>query len=90
MAFIVKSRGDRSATIVCVYTCPTHGEFDAEVSRDETGSAPDEVKCMQWLAQAQPEVVGHEHPTTYCGQWATWTPSPVPGRVRRHAGTARR
>lgn len=84
MTFVVKSRGDRSATIVCVYTCPVHGEFDAEVHRDETGSAPDEVKCMQWLPQTRPEIVGGtDCPTTYCGQWATWTPSPVAGRVRR-------
>ncbi len=83
MTYTVKSRGDRSATIVCVYTCPEHGEFDAEVRRDENGDAPDEVKCMEWLPQAHPEIVGHHHPTTYCGKWATWTPSPVVGRVRR-------
>ena len=83
MTYISKSRGDRSATIVCVYSCPEHGDFDAEVQRDEKGDAPDEVKCMEWLPQKHPEIVGHNYPTTYCGKWATWTPAPVACRVRR-------
>lgn len=83
MTFIVKFRGDTTRPIVAVYTCPVHGEFDATVARDESGGAPEEVKCMVWLPQEHPEIVGHHHPTAYCGEWATWTPSPVACRVRR-------
>lgn len=68
MTFVRKFSGDRTAPIVAVYTCPDHGEFDAEVMRDENGEAPDAIEC-QWNTRCQ-------HP-------AAWTPSPVAGRVRR-------
>lgn len=71
MTFVIKQRGDRSATIVCVYTCPEHGEFDAEVHRDENGDSPDAVMC------------GHAAGPDVCELEATWTPSPVFGKVRR-------
>jgi hypothetical protein len=86
VTFTVKSRGDRSATIVCVYTCPEHGAFDAEVHRDENGDSPDEVKCQHWLAQEETEAGGyqwHGSPTLFCGKWSTWTPVPIAGHVRR-------
>lgn len=95
MTFVIKQRGDRSATIVCVYTCPEHGEFDAEVHRDENGSAPDLTVCPAeddcWDCGGQPSAPGGQGPcatcngssTAPCGLDATWTPSPVLGRVRR-------
>ena len=67
MTFVVRSSGDRSATIVCVYTCPRHGEFDAEVNRDESGSAPDFADCGSLGCQLK----------------ATWTPVAISCRVRR-------
>jgi hypothetical protein len=83
VTFVIKHSGDLTRPLVCTYRCPTHGEFDAGVERDANGDAPDEIKCMEWMPQEQPEIVGHNHPTTYCGQWATWTPTPIACRVRR-------
>lgn len=84
MTFVVKSRGDRSATIVCVYTCPEHGEFDAEVQRDEHGNSPDVIPCPVETARypgsdAEPDA----HRVAWCALDATWTPVPIACRVRR-------
>lgn len=86
MTFIRKFSGDRTAPIVACYTCPEHGEFDAEVRRDENGEAPDVIVCGDEVAIGETT-----HPLTgqpaieygRCEQQATWTPSPVAGRVRR-------
>lgn len=97
MSFVVKSRGDRSATIVCIYTCPVHGEFDAEVKRDEQGSSPDLVACPVvddcWDCGGQPSAPGRplgacitcdNTCTAPCALDSTWTPSSaVSCRVRR-------
>ena len=50
MSFIRKFNGktERSgdpSPVVATYTCPSHGEFDVEVLRDENGEAPDVVRC---------------------------------------------
>lgn len=74
MTFIRKFSGDRTAPIVCVYTCPEHGEFDAVVERDENGEAPDAIECPNAMLYGMPIV---------CAHLATWTPSPIVGRVRR-------
>jgi hypothetical protein len=77
MTFVRKFSGDRTAPIIAVYTCPEHGEFDAEVQRDENGEAPDVIECT----------FDHfddcDEPRSGCGLPATWTPSPVAARVRR-------
>lgn len=72
MTFTRKFSGDRSAPIVCVYTCPEHGEFDCEVQRDGRGEAPDVIAC--------PILMEDE---CRCGLLCTWTPTPVASRVRR-------
>lgn len=78
MSFIRKHSGDITKPVVATYTCPEHGEFDAEVERDEKGEAPDEIQCplppmrdpdARWDAET-------------CGM-ATWTPTPIACRVRR-------
>jgi hypothetical protein len=73
MTFTVKHRGASSQPMVCVYTCPEHGEFDAEVQRDENGNSPDVIECPLGEVYGMPSV---------CGQLATWTPSPVFGKVK--------
>lgn len=45
MTWVRKRSGDLERPIVAVYRCPVHGEFDAEVSRDATGGAPEVVQC---------------------------------------------
>lgn len=71
-----------SGRIVAVYTCPEHGEFDADVERDANGEAPDVITCGAergvWADAFAPS--GEMH---YCECPATWTPSPVGCRVRR-------
>jgi hypothetical protein len=44
MSYTVKRRGE-GGRLVAVYTCPEHGEFDAEVERDANGEAPDLTLC---------------------------------------------
>jgi hypothetical protein len=73
MTYISKFRSTKS-TVLAVYTCPTHGEFDCEVERDELGNAPDAIECTQGESYGVPCV---------CGEVATWTPSPIGVRVRR-------
>ena len=86
MTYTRKFSGDHTAPILCTYTCPVHGEFDATVERDENGEAPDVMACPAdecWVCGA----IGCEtcSRVTFapCGRPATWTPSPVAGRVRR-------
>jgi hypothetical protein len=78
MTFIRRHSGDSTRPIVAVYTCPVHGEFDAEVQRDENGEAPDETPC-----QVMEYGIGGDFDCGWCMQPATWTPSPVAARVRR-------
>lgn len=85
MTFIRKFNGkterpNHSNRIVAVYTCPEHGEFDAEVQRDGRGEAPDVIACMVQLSfdTRDPSIR-----PGYCGLLCSWTPSPVAGRVRR-------
>lgn len=96
MPFVVKHRGDLTRPLVCVYTCPTHGEFDAEVERDADGNAPDVIECGIpddcWDCGGQPSAPGRlESGCKTCKMTchapcpldATWTPSPIACRVRR-------
>jgi hypothetical protein len=87
MSFIRKHSGDRERPIVCTYTCPEHGEFDAEVLRDENGEAPDAIECDRGTdATIMPgrSESGYVCRISLCGLSATWTPSPTVGcRVRR-------
>jgi hypothetical protein len=93
VTYTVKHRGDRTATIVCVYTCPEHGEFETEVQRDETGSAPDHASCTRDVygpcdaCGLEEEAhwsddVNHHHYRA-CGQSSAWTPQPITCRVKR-------
>lgn len=96
MSYTVKIRGDSTRPMLCVYRCPEHGEFDAEVMRDETGGAPEVIPCpvtVGWEGQAErpPGTFGATDPgnadgsiyEVLCKQPATWTPSAVACRVRR-------
>jgi hypothetical protein len=95
MTFIRRHSGDSTRPIVAVYTCPVHGEFDAEVQRDENGEAPDMVACTIeddcWGCGGQPSAPGAAHccevcmgkSIASCQRGAPWTPSPVAARVRR-------
>ncbi len=75
MTFVRKFSGDRTSPIIAVYTCPEHGEFDAEVARDENGEAPDTTWCGAVLDAPREGV---------CMRPSTWTPSPSVGcRIRR-------
>jgi hypothetical protein len=92
--------------VVATYTCPDHGEFDAEVERDANGEAPDYIECPCEVSEEQARstasgMLGSAicHATsanaplpTYaellaaartCLAEARWTPTPIPGRVRR-------
>lgn len=82
MSFTVKHRGASSQPMVCVYTCPEHGEFDAEVQRDENGNSPDVIACPFELGVRADGFAptGRMH---YCEKPSTWTPSPVAGNVKR-------
>lgn len=96
MSFIRKYSGDRTKPIVAVYTCPEHGKFDATVERDENGEAPDVIACPVDDPYAdcigcggQPSAPGaadcdlcNGTSRSVCSRDATWTPSPVAGRVR--------
>lgn len=80
MTFVRKFNGkterpDNNDRIVAVYTCPEHGEFDAEVQRDANGEAPDSVPC--------PEIITMTSKTHDCRCESYWTPSSVACRVRR-------
>lgn len=82
MTFIVKMRV--GATVTAVYTCPAHGEFDAEVARDESGGAPEVIPCPVVTQERERWDEGrHEDEGRRCEQPATWTPSVVACRVRR-------
>lgn len=97
MSFVRKFSGDRTMPIVAVYTCAVHGEFDAEVERDENGEAPDSITCSVFDPNAdcigcggQPSAPGAPDCllcdgacVSPCSREATWTPSPVGCRVRR-------
>lgn len=78
MTFIRKHSGDITRPVVAVYTCPVHGEFDAEVSRDENGEAPDVIPCS-----VEVPLPGDDTIADMCCLEATWTPSPIAARVRR-------
>jgi hypothetical protein len=86
MTFTVKVRGASSQPMVCVYTCPEHGEFDAEVQRDANGNSPDVVPCPS-LVDSDPikHTDGHTYVFRgYCGKPAAWTPSAdIACRVKR-------
>jgi len=83
MTFVVKFSGDRSATIVCIYTCPEHGEFDAEVQRDENGDSPDVIPCGAELG-VRADAFAPNGKMRRCELSAMWTPSSsVACRVRR-------
>ena len=74
MSYVVKFRGDTTRPIVAVYTCPEHGEFDAEVARDASGGAPEFIECgLECGVEAD----------AYCGLEASWTPTPIACSVRR-------
>jgi hypothetical protein len=91
MTFTVRIRGDRSAAMVCVYTCETHGPFDAEVQRDANGDPPDVALCPidddchgcgGQCCSGCKVCDGKCHAP--CGLDARWTPSADVGcRVRR-------
>jgi len=95
VTFIRKYSGDRTKPIVAVYTCPEHGEFDATVERDENGEAPDVILCPrgEQCPACKGELDMPQFPggcdlccgrrVVWCPNDATWTPSPVAGRVRR-------
>lgn len=99
MTFVRKFSGDRSKPIVAVYTCPDHGEFDAMVERDANGEAPDTIPCPNpstcngdcmtsyrdglWCGDPAHENAPDDAGDLLCVHTATWTPSPVVGRVRR-------
>ena len=82
MTYVVKHRGDTSRPIIAVYTCPEHGEFDAEVKRDESGGAPELTLCrasLGWRMDAFGPG-GIEH---FCCLPSAWTPTPIACSVRR-------
>ena len=57
--------------IIAEYRCPVHGVFEEMVERP----APDEMKCMVWLDEAEMKALGHEwrgYSTLYCGQYGPW------------------
>lgn len=96
MTFIVKHRGDTTRPLLCTYTCPEHGEFDAEVERDADGNAPDVIPCPEpvgWsgVADRPAGTFGPDDPGApgvpigidECALISTWTPSPIGCRVRR-------
>jgi hypothetical protein len=96
MTFTVKVRGAISQPMICVYTCPEHGEFDAEVQRDARGNSPDIIECYEEfcpdcgrVSSDHPSKIGDacpECPSAFavCRLPATWTPSPtVACRVKR-------
>jgi hypothetical protein len=86
MTFVVKHRGDSTKPIVATYMCPEHGEFDAEVERDENGEAPDAIECGEEIAVGMTtHPLSGEPVIEYrqCMRRATWTPSPIACRVRR-------
>lgn len=78
MSFTIKISGDAMRPIVCVYTCPEHGAFDAEVVREADGGAPEIIQCGAEIGiRAEGGMMHH------CEHAATWTPSAVACRVRR-------
>lgn len=80
MTYVSKFRS-AGGTVTAVYTCPEHGEFDAEVQREPNGDAPDSIPCPETGAGFE-NVAAFQVPT--CGLDATWTPSASVGcRVRR-------
>ena len=79
MTFIRKFSGDRTAPIIAVYMCPKHGEFTAEVMRNEGGEAPDSITCRIEGSVTQGDVTFRGG----CTRMAAWTPTPVACRVRR-------
>lgn len=103
MTFVRKFNGKAANSnqepMVACYTCPEHGEFDAEVERDPNGEAPDEILCLadtECSCGGPPEgdhskfwcreCAGPDGSTgvTECYLNATWTPSASVGcRVRR-------
>lgn len=72
MSFIRKSSGASSQPLLCVYTCPEHGAFEAVVERDENGEAPDMILGCGVIGRAYAP----------CQRECTWTPTPVMSRVR--------
>jgi hypothetical protein len=85
MTFVRKFSGDQTTPIIAVYTCPEHGEFDAEVARDENGEAPDRIQCPHLIDDGPHTVEGRDYIFRgFCELDATWTPSATVGcRVRR-------
>lgn len=84
MPFVRKHSGDSTKPIVAVYTCPEHGEFDAEVQRDANGEAPDEIECpCEVVSQGGSALLHGGIAHDQCCRSATWTPSPISCRVRR-------
>jgi hypothetical protein len=84
VTFVRKFSGDRTAPIIAVYTCPEHGEFDAEVQRDENGEAPDAIPCPGFYEVDPTIAEDRAFGPHKCEETATWTPSRTVGcRVRR-------
>lgn len=97
MTYTVKFRGDITRPILAAYTCPVHGEFDAEVARDESGGAPEVIECTVGDpfddcigCGGQPSAPGapdckrcNGTARSPCGRDAVWTPTPVGCSVRR-------
>lgn len=82
MTYISRFRS-AGGTITAVYTCPEHGEFTAEVQREENGDAPDVIPCPVVVGVVSLSNVTGAVANAACGRWATWTPTVVACRVRR-------
>lgn len=67
MTFTIKhTRSDRP--MVAEYTCPAHGRFALEVSRDENGDPPAEMPCrVRGMELANPRDEAHFEVNAYCG-----------------------
>jgi hypothetical protein len=76
MTFTVRIRGANAQPMICVYTCIEHGEFDAEVMRDEQGNSPDFAPCPV------PLNVIIDGVRARCEMPSPWTPTPVFGKVK--------
>jgi hypothetical protein len=74
VTYVSKFRPAGGRVVAC-YTCPRDGEFDAEVDRDANGEAPDVIPCPLFEPACDEGL--------RCGAPSRWTPTPIPGRIRR-------
>jgi hypothetical protein len=81
MTYISKFRGAGGRVVAC-YTCPSCGEVEREVERDSNGEAPDTIVCNEYL-DTNGVIEARYGFAPHCDQYAVWTPTPIPGRVRR-------